>query len=83
MALRPEAVTLDGAGAGIAIPMQGTIEEVSFLGAVVRIRVRFKESAISLDTFNNPSAPPPERGQPVTVSFARADLLVLEQTAAG
>jgi len=28
--------------------MRGTIEEVSFLGAIVRIRVRFKENAISL-----------------------------------
>ncbi len=45
---------------------------------MVRVRVRFKESAVSLDTFNNPNAPPPERGQAVTVSFAREDLLVLE-----
>ena len=77
VALRPEAVTLEDA-TGDRNRMQGLIEEVSFLGAVVRIRVRFKESAISLDTFNNPNVPPPERGQPATVSFARADLLVLE-----
>ena len=61
--------------------MQGVIEEVSFLGAVVRIRVRLERNTISLDTFNNPSALPPERGQPVTVSFARADLLVLDRPA--
>jgi putative spermidine/putrescine transport system ATP-binding protein len=79
VALRPEAVTLD-VGSGERNLMRGVIEEVSFLGAVVRIRVRFKENAISLDTFNNPSAPPPERGQAVTVSFARADLLVLERS---
>ena len=42
--------------------LAGTIEEVSFLGSVVRVRVRFKENAVSLDTFNNPSAAPPERG---------------------
>jgi putative spermidine/putrescine transport system ATP-binding protein len=81
VALRPEAVTLDATG-GDRNLMHGTIEEVSFLGAVVRIRVRFKDNAISLDTFNNPSAQPPERGQSVTVSFARADLLVLERTSA-
>ena len=63
--------------------MRGTIEEVSFLGAVVRIRVRFKEATISLDTFNNPAAPPPARGEPVTVRFARSDLLVLEPQAEG
>ena len=57
--------------------MSGNIEEVSFLGSVVRIRVRFREHTVSLDSFNNPSAPPPERGQPVTISFAPQDLLVL------
>jgi putative spermidine/putrescine transport system ATP-binding protein len=77
VALRPEAATLNG-GAGERNRLQGTIEEVSFLGSVVRVRVRFGESAISLDTFNNPNAPPPARGEPVTVSFAREDLLVLE-----
>jgi putative spermidine/putrescine transport system ATP-binding protein len=58
--------------------MTGTIEEVSFLGSVVRIRVRFKDNAISLDTFNNPNAAPPERGAAVAVSFGRDDVLVLE-----
>jgi putative spermidine/putrescine transport system ATP-binding protein len=77
LALRPEAVSLDGAGDG-RNAMKGTIEEVAFLGAIVRIRVRFKESAVSLDTFNNPNRAPPERGAPVTVSFARDDVLVLE-----
>jgi putative spermidine/putrescine transport system ATP-binding protein len=77
VALRPEAAVLQE-GSGERNRLRGTIEEVSFLGSVVRVRVRFKESAVSLDTFNNPNAPPPERGQPVTVSFAREDLLVLE-----
>jgi putative spermidine/putrescine transport system ATP-binding protein len=80
VALRPEAVTLAAEG-GDRNKMQGTIEEVNFLGAVVRIRVRFKQNAISLDTFNNPGAPPPERGAPVTISFAREDVLVLEGAA--
>jgi putative spermidine/putrescine transport system ATP-binding protein len=42
--------------------LQGTIEEVSFLGAIVRIRASFKEFAVSLDIFNSPSSPLPERG---------------------
>jgi putative spermidine/putrescine transport system ATP-binding protein len=42
--------------------MIGTVEEVSFLGSVVRIRVRFQDNAISLDTFNNPQCHPAPRG---------------------
>jgi len=59
-------------------PHAGTIEDVNFLGAVVRIRVRFKENAVSLDTFNSPTVAPPAIGQPVTVTFGREDVLVLE-----
>jgi putative spermidine/putrescine transport system ATP-binding protein len=80
-ALRPEAATLQEAAnreSGPRNRMVGTIEEVSFLGSVVRIRVRFQENTISLDTFNNPNATPPARGSQVTVSFGREDLLVLE-----
>ncbi|MEZ5830357.1 MAG: ABC transporter ATP-binding protein [Dongiaceae bacterium] len=91
-ALRPEAATLHqnelqeaakiassfAKESGPRNRMVGTVEEVSFLGSVVRVRVRFQESAISLDTFNNPNAAPPERGTQVTVSFGREDLLVLE-----
>ncbi len=58
--------------------MQGTVDEVHFLGSVVRIRVRFAENAVSLDTFNRPGTPPPERGQRVTVHFASSALLALE-----
>jgi len=81
VALRPEAILLDEGGAD-RNRMDGTIEEVSFLGSVVRIRVRFRDNVISLDTFNNPSAPPPVRGQKVTVTFAHEDLLVLESAEA-
>jgi len=78
VALRPEAVTLNGVD-GNRNRLAGTIEEVNFLGAVVRVRVRFDENAVSLDTFNNPNVPPPKEGEKVTVSFAPEDLLVLEK----
>ncbi len=82
VALRPEAALLE-VGTGLPpVPgrnrLLGTIEEVSFLGSVVRIRVRLGELALSLDTFNNPGMPPPERGAPAAVTFAAEDLLVLE-----
>jgi len=80
LALRPEAISL-GSEPGRNL-LRGKIEEVSFLGAIVRIRVLLGKTAISFDTFNNPSAPPPERGRDVTVGFAPADLLVLQETPA-
>jgi putative spermidine/putrescine transport system ATP-binding protein len=80
LALRPEAILLDSQAAG-RNHLKGTIEEVSFLGSVVRVRVRLKENSVSLDTFNNPGIKLPERGQPVTISFAKDDLLVLQQPA--
>src|SRR4029078_9959912 len=43
VALRPEAILLDEGGAD-RNRMDGTIEEVSFLGSVVRIRVRFRDN---------------------------------------
>jgi putative spermidine/putrescine transport system ATP-binding protein len=81
VALRPEIVSLH-APAGDGNRMQGTVEDVNFLGSIVRIRVRFGDNAVSLDTFNNPNARPPEHGQPVTVSFPREAVLVLEGSAA-
>jgi hypothetical protein len=40
--------------------------------------VRFKENAISLDTFNNPNLSLPQRGQRLTVTFSREAVLVLD-----
>jgi putative spermidine/putrescine transport system ATP-binding protein len=81
VALRPEAVTLSDPG-GDRNRLEGKIDEVSFLGAVVRVRVRLGDHTVSMDTFNNPGRQPPERGQPVTISFGRDDLLVLEEAEA-
>jgi len=73
VALRPEAVTLGSGEAGIA----GTVEQVDFLGAVVRIRVRLETQAITLDAFNSPGRKPPKAGTDVRLVFAAEDLLVV------
>ncbi len=79
LALRPEIVAMgvDGAGGN---RMRGTVEHVSFLGSVVRVRVRLRENALLLDTFNHPSVAPPVPGQPVVVGFAPENVLVLDGT---
>ncbi|HLE44131.1 MAG TPA: TOBE domain-containing protein, partial [Methylomirabilota bacterium] len=77
VALRPETVALHEL-AGDGNRMAGTVEDVNFLGSIVRIRVRFEENAISLDAFNNPNLSLPERGHRVAVSFPREAVLALD-----
>ena len=77
LALRPEALTL-GPARPSGNALQGTIEDVSFLGAVVRIKVRLAGATLWIDTFNNPAARLPERGTPTSIAFAPEDVQVLE-----
>jgi putative spermidine/putrescine transport system ATP-binding protein len=76
MALRPEALRL-GAGDDGRNTLAGVIEDVSFLGAVVRVRVRLERAAIIVDTFNSGAADLPARGEPIAVNFGRDDLIPL------
>ena len=81
IALRPEAILLNDVIEG-RNRLSGRIDEVNFLGSIVRIRVRLAESAVSLDTFNSPNNPPPAPGQQVTLSFLPEDVLILDITPA-
>ncbi|SDO78780.1 putative spermidine/putrescine transport system ATP-binding protein [Phyllobacterium sp. YR620] len=77
LAVRPEAVSLGEATDKRETTLYGKINSVHFLGSVIRIRASLGENVVSFDTFNNPSAPPPEPGENVKVSLAAKDLLVL------
>ncbi|MGB6119636.1 MAG: ABC transporter ATP-binding protein [Mesorhizobium sp.] len=76
LALRPEAISL-GTAQGLDQTLSGKIEQVHFLGSVIRVKVGVGKDMVSLDTFNNSSAPPPQVGQPASISFASNDVLVL------
>ncbi len=78
VALRPEALSL-GEGDGDRNALTGTVEEVSFLGAVIRVRVRLREARVSLDIFNDPALDLPKIGKPATVSFKKDDLLIIDR----
>lgn len=78
VALRPEALMLGGDD-GDRNALTGTVEEVSFLGAVIRVRVRLREARVSLDIFNDPALEMPKIGMPATVSFKKDDLLVIDR----
>jgi len=76
VALRPEALSLDlGDGANT---LKGTLEDVSFLGAIVRMKLRVGETLLSLDEFNQPSLKLPERGAEVAVACSPDEVIVLE-----
>ncbi len=76
LALRPELLRLNQTSAG-ENQLSGRVENISFLGAIVRIQVRLRETLLALDTFNNPHLALPNLGEEVTVSFSPEACLVL------
>jgi putative spermidine/putrescine transport system ATP-binding protein len=77
LAIRPEAIVLESPIPG-RNSLAATVEDVSFLGAVVRIRVRVDAVVISLDVFNDPHRAMPQRGENITLGVSLDNLLVLE-----
>jgi putative spermidine/putrescine transport system ATP-binding protein len=77
IALRPESIEL-GEGGGVN-RLRGVVEDASFLGSIVRIRVHLPDSqtTLSLDTFNDPNLDPPAIDETVTLSFPREACLVI------
>ena len=77
LALRPEALHL-GRSEAREVTLPAVIEEVHFLGSVIRLRVRAAGASVSLDTFNRSDVPPPPIGSTTEISFAARDLIVLQ-----
>lgn len=76
LALRPEAASL-GTTVGKPAQLTGIVQDVNFLGSVIRVRVKVGETSLSLDSFNQAAVAPPKTGDTVMVSFAPEELLVL------
>jgi putative spermidine/putrescine transport system ATP-binding protein len=77
LAIRPEAIVLEAPQAG-RNSLLATVEDVNFLGAIVRIRARLENTVLSLDVFNDPNQVLPQRGAEIILGFSRENLLVLE-----
>jgi len=76
IALRPEALHLgriDGADAVLT----ARVEDVQFMGSVIRLRASMAGTSVSLDTFNRPDQPPPKVGEQVEISLSGRDAIVL------
>jgi putative spermidine/putrescine transport system ATP-binding protein len=57
--------------------LDGTVTEVSFLGAVIRLKVKLGDNVVALDTFNDQQTPPPQYEERVKVTIASSDILAL------
>jgi putative spermidine/putrescine transport system ATP-binding protein len=76
LALRPEAIRL-GRAEGREVVLPAVIDEVHFLGSVIRVRARVGDAMVALDTFNRPDQPPPPIGSAAEISFAARDVIYL------
>jgi putative spermidine/putrescine transport system ATP-binding protein len=83
LALRPEGISF-GEGPPGANRVRGTVEDINFLGSIVRVRLRLAETSaadgattIALDTFNEPHLALPAIGDVVTAYFPPEACFVL------
>ena len=77
IALRPEALQV-GRVEGREVVLPATVEEVHFLGSVIRLRANIAGTRVSLDTFNRADTPPPAIGAAVEISLSGRDAIVLQ-----
>jgi putative spermidine/putrescine transport system ATP-binding protein len=76
IALRPESIALNPEPNG-GNSVTATVDEIYFLGSVVRIRTRLREQFLNVDTFNSPDFSLPTRGESVRLGFAESAVKVL------
>ncbi|WP_075214024.1 ABC transporter ATP-binding protein [Mongoliimonas terrestris] len=76
LALRPEAVSM-GTRSGDVV-LEAKVQEVYFLGSVIRLKVAAAGVSLSLDIFNRADAPPPDVGSTTHVSFSSHAVIVLD-----
>ncbi|GAB4164525.1 MAG: ABC transporter ATP-binding protein [Roseiflexaceae bacterium] len=77
VALRPETIApVAGPSSGLNA-LQARIDDVQYLGSVVRVRAQVGQQSLHYDTFNRPDAPPPPIGSAVALGFPAEAVLVL------
>jgi len=79
LAIRPEGLML-GKQKSPAVTLQALVDDVQFLGSVIRLRAKVEGQPVSLDTFNRNDVPPPAIGSTVDISLHPKDLILLQQS---
>ena len=77
LALRPESLHLGRQGGETVL--QATIDDVHFMGSVIRLQAEVAGGRVVLDTFNRADMPPPQVGARTEISFAVRDVIVLDR----
>ncbi len=77
LALRPEVISTEEYRSG-SNRLEGTVENVAFLGSIVRIHMRMAQNSLFFDTLNNPHLSLPQMGDRMAVYFPPEACLVLE-----
>ncbi len=77
LALRPELISMVAAAQEDVNRFEVRVENITFLGSIVRIQVSLEEDRIFFDTFNNPNLVLPQPGTQITVYFPKDACLVL------
>ena len=84
LAVRPEGIDI-GDGEDGWNRVKGTLEDINFLGSVVRLRLSLGDggdggtpTTLTLDTFNEPHLAPPSVGDTIAVSFPPEACFVVE-----
>ena len=76
IAIRPERLSFAKEGPKDNV-IDCTIDDITFLGSIVRIQVRFGTSKFYMDTFNNPYLELPRVGDKAQITCSRQAVLVL------
>lgn len=77
VAIRPERLSFASEGKKPNL-IDCTIENITFLGSIVRIQIRIGEHLLHMDTFNNPFLELPKIGEKVEITCSREAVLILE-----
>jgi putative spermidine/putrescine transport system ATP-binding protein len=81
ISIRPERISFFGETQK-ANKMECTVENITFLGSIVRIQVRSGENVFYMDTFNNPFLELPKIGSKIQITFSAEAVLVLRHSVA-
>jgi putative spermidine/putrescine transport system ATP-binding protein len=77
VSLRPERLSFANEGEKANL-LDCEIDNITFLGSIVRIRIKVGQVLLNMDTFNNPFLELPKIGDHTKITFSREAVLVLD-----